>query len=163
MCCWFSVSYAFWAKPLSISEHEHIWHANRGNLPTSKLLFLFPTDLITPSPIFKISFSLLTRDRLQHLKILFLIQLSLSHWWCSAQHLFLSWHLGCRVPETRAGAWVPASYSPWVPPPPRNLQPKACAPSGREEGLFPPSWSKHWALAQHCERWVCESSIWYTN
>ena len=111
MCCWFSVSYASWAELLRILEHERIWHANRGNLRTTKLLLLFSTDLITPSPVFKISLSLLRSDRLQHLKILFLIQLSLSRHWCSAQHRFLSWHPRWRVPESHVGSWATASHS----------------------------------------------------
>lgn len=41
MFCWFSISYALWAELLSILEHEHIWHANRADLHTTKPLLFF--------------------------------------------------------------------------------------------------------------------------
>lgn len=87
-----------------------MWCANGGDLHTTKLLLVPSTDLITPSPIFKTSFSLPRRDWLQHLRILFLTHLSLFH-------RFLSWHLVWRVPEGYTGPWATASPpSPWSQP-----------------------------------------------
>lgn len=161
MCCRFSVSYAVWAELLSILEQEHIWHANRGDLPTTMPLLLFSIDLITPSPIFKISLSLLRRDRLQHLKILF------SHPAFPVPSLMqrsaLVLQLAPKVEGPRKSHWFMGNC---IPLPPPGSQPHL-APSRQRhvrhlDGKrgYP---HRAGALAQYCECWVCESSIWYAN
>lgn len=128
-CCCFSASCSLWVELWSILEYEHMLHANGGDLHTTNLLFLFSKDLITPSPVFKTSFSLPRRDWLQHLKIVFLTQLSLFRW-------FLSWHLGWKVPKDHTGPWATASPSLTTEPTsPFNLQVREC---GWEEGY--PHW-----------------------
>lgn len=145
MCCCVSPSYLIHIELLSILECEHMWHANGGDLHTTIPLFLFSTDLITPSPVFKISFSLPRRDWLQHLKICFVTQLSLFHW-------FFSWHLEWKVPEDHADSWTTASPSLTMEPAsPCNLQAKECA---HEDGkrVIPSEWEQTWALARCWEQ-----------
>lgn len=164
MCCWFSISYALWAELLSILEHEHIWHANRGDLHTTKPLLFF---------------QLIWLLLLQYLKFPF-------HCWeetgFSISRSFFSSSFPCPIIDaalstsssagTQSGGSQKVSLghgqlhptpSPWEPTPPCNLQAKAHVPFGREKRLSPPSRSKPWALAQYCERRVCESRIWYAN